>query len=97
MRRKIFSPILGEVGWEKKETDGHTDALLRNMLVGTLGHSGDTEVIEKCREMFKLHTKYVLVQTSYTVRLSSNFIQSTFLVQTSYKVRFSSDFIHSTF
>ena len=79
MRRKIFSPILGEVGWEKKETDGHTDALLRNMLVGTLGHSGDTEVIEKCREMFKLHTKYVF---------SSNFIHSTFLVQTSYKVRF---------
>ncbi|KAL5248988.1 hypothetical protein ACHWQZ_G018001 [Mnemiopsis leidyi] len=59
MRRKIFSPILSEVGWEKKDTDGHTDALLRNMLIGTLGHSGDTEVIEKCREMFKLHSKEV--------------------------------------
>ncbi|XP_063689885.1 puromycin-sensitive aminopeptidase-like isoform X2 [Bolinopsis microptera] len=55
MRRQIFSKILTEVGWENKETDGHTDALLRSMLIGTLGHSGDTEVIEKCNDMFKQH------------------------------------------
>ena len=34
MRRRIFSRILSEVGWEKRDTDGHTDALLRNMLIG---------------------------------------------------------------
>ena len=57
MRRKIFSKILSEVGWENKESDGHTDALLRSMLIGTLGHSGDTEVIEKCQDMFNQHIR----------------------------------------
>ena len=60
MRRQIFSKILTEVGWENKETDGHTDALLRSMLIGTLGHSGDTEVIEKCHDLFKQHIRCVI-------------------------------------
>lgn len=59
MRRQIFSRILGEVGWDKKETDGHTESLLRNMLVGTLSNCDDTEVIDKCQELFKQHTRYV--------------------------------------
>lgn len=57
MRRRIFSRILAEVGWEKRETEGHTDSLLRNMLIGTLGKSDDAEVIEKCHEMFEQHIK----------------------------------------
>jgi len=55
MRRRIFSRILEEVGWEKKETDGHTDSLLRNMLVVTLGKSDDEQVLARCQELFNTH------------------------------------------
>jgi len=55
LRRKIFSRILAEVGWDKLEDENHTQSLLRNMLIGTLGKSDDQEVITKCLEMFSKH------------------------------------------
>jgi len=56
LRRRIFSRILSEVGWDKKEEENHTQSLLRNMLIGTLGKSDDQEVISKCGELFNTHS-----------------------------------------
>lgn len=55
MNRKIFSRVLAEVGWDKRDEDSHTDSLLRNMLIGCLGKSNDTAVIDECKKRFANH------------------------------------------
>jgi len=50
--RYIYQKIAKKMGWEKKNKEKHTDALLRGMVLNALGGFGDQEVIKKAQEMF---------------------------------------------
>lgn len=49
----LFSPTLKRLGWEKKPTDSHTDALLRSLAISRLGRAGEKKVILEARKKFK--------------------------------------------
>jgi puromycin-sensitive aminopeptidase len=53
----LLAPLWKETGWLKKETDGHMDILRRSLVISRMGHCGDKEVIEECRNLFQFHLK----------------------------------------
>lgn len=58
----IYEDIVKNVGWDKKSTDGHTGALLRELVLAQSGKYGNEDVIKKAKEMFSDHVsgkKYV--------------------------------------
>ncbi|MEK7588652.1 MAG: M1 family metallopeptidase, partial [Patescibacteria group bacterium] len=55
--RKIFTPLLERLTWEKKEGETHTDSLLRSLAISRLGRSGDKEVIHKAKYLVSLIQK----------------------------------------
>ena len=48
--RDLYRPVYGKVGWEAGPDESHLTTMLRPMVIGVLGHYGDTEVAtEACR------------------------------------------------
>lgn len=50
--RSLLIPALNDLGWEKRETDSHSDLLLRSMLISQAGQYGAQEVIEEAQKRF---------------------------------------------
>ncbi len=50
--RDMFATIAQTMGWEKKEEEKHTDALLRSLALFGYGTYGDTKTIAKAQSMF---------------------------------------------
>lgn len=48
----LFSPLYAKLGWKKSPRDGHTDALLRSLVLARLGRSGHPGVIAEARKYF---------------------------------------------
>src|SRR3990167_4207784 len=48
----LFSPLAKRLGWEKKKSEVHTDALLRSLAISRAGRSGDKEIITKAKKKF---------------------------------------------
>ncbi|MDO8642542.1 MAG: M1 family metallopeptidase [Candidatus Woesearchaeota archaeon] len=53
--RKLVGSILGKVGWDEKKTEEHTTILLRAVILGTTGLSGDETVIKEAQRRFEAH------------------------------------------
>ena len=51
--REIYGLIAQKMGWEKREEEKHTDALLRGMVLHRLGYFGDKQTIKYAQELFK--------------------------------------------
>ncbi|MDQ5954496.1 MAG: puromycin-sensitive aminopeptidase, partial [Patescibacteria group bacterium] len=47
-----FTPIFQKLGWEKKESDSHTDAFLRSLAIARLGRAGDKKIIDEAKRKF---------------------------------------------
>ncbi|XP_020615246.1 puromycin-sensitive aminopeptidase-like [Orbicella faveolata] len=54
---KLYEQIASQVGWDPKEGEGHLDALLRGLVLGCMGHSGDPATIAEARKRFDAHCK----------------------------------------
>ncbi len=48
----LFSPLARKLGWEKKQGEAHTDALLRSLAISRAGRSGDQKVIDEAKKKF---------------------------------------------
>ncbi|XP_068751963.1 puromycin-sensitive aminopeptidase-like [Montipora capricornis] len=55
--KKLYEQISREVGWEPKKDEGHLDALLRGLVLGVMGRSGDAATITEARKRFQAHCK----------------------------------------
>ncbi len=51
----LFSEIVKNVGWRKKENEGHLDSLSRELVLAQAGKYGDKEVIKEAKKMFADH------------------------------------------
>jgi|WetSurMetagenome_2_1015567.scaffolds.fasta_scaffold00374_4 puromycin-sensitive aminopeptidase len=51
--RTIFKKIAAKVGWKKIEGESHLQTLLRSIVLYGLGANGDTETINKAKELFE--------------------------------------------
>ncbi|MEK7452967.1 MAG: M1 family metallopeptidase [Patescibacteria group bacterium] len=49
--RDIFAPMVKKVGWKKRKGDGHSEVLLRTLILSSAGRYGDESVIVKSRVM----------------------------------------------
>jgi puromycin-sensitive aminopeptidase len=47
--RELFGPVARRLGWERRRSDGHLDALLRALTIGSLGHYDDPQTIDDAR------------------------------------------------
>ena len=45
--REFFSMMFEKLGWDPQEGEKHTDALLRNLIISSLGKLGDNQIIEE--------------------------------------------------
>lgn len=50
--RDIFAPMVKKVGWKKKKSDGHSEILLRSLILAHAGRYGDEDVVSQARAMF---------------------------------------------
>jgi len=48
----FFMPIAARMGWEKKPTDGHLEAMLRSLAIRNLGGYGHAATIAEARDRF---------------------------------------------
>ncbi len=48
----LYSPIVKEIGWEKKKDEAHATTLLRSLVLGQAGLFGHKEVIAEARRRF---------------------------------------------
>tara|TARA_B100000676_G_scaffold78501_1_gene78240 strand:- start:2807 stop:5386 length:2580 start_codon:yes stop_codon:yes gene_type:complete len=53
----IFMQTGKDVGWDKKQGEGHLDSLLRSIALGNLGHYGHIETINKSQQLFEEYCK----------------------------------------
>jgi len=53
--RKLFTPVMGVVGWDARPDEGHLRAMLRSLVIGRLGRAGDQSVIDEARKRFSAH------------------------------------------
>jgi len=51
--RKLYSKIGAKLGWDPKSGECHTDGMLRPLVLGRLGRSGDESVLTEARRRFK--------------------------------------------
>lgn len=51
--RSLILPCFEDLGWLKKETDSHSDVLLRSMTLFQAGHYGDKKIIGEARARFE--------------------------------------------
>jgi puromycin-sensitive aminopeptidase len=49
---ELFSPLAHKLGWNKKENENHTDALLRSLAIVRAGRAGDKKIIAQAKEIF---------------------------------------------
>ncbi|MCC7160235.1 M1 family metallopeptidase [Candidatus Nomurabacteria bacterium] len=49
---ELFSPIFSKLGWDKKEMEHHTDAMLRSLILSRLGKAGDKKIISEASKRF---------------------------------------------
>ncbi|MCE9548828.1 ERAP1-like C-terminal domain-containing protein, partial [Candidatus Nomurabacteria bacterium] len=49
---ELFSPTLSRLGWNKKNKEKNTDALLRSLTISMLGEAGDKKVIAEAKKRF---------------------------------------------
>lgn len=49
---ELFSPVFSKLGWDKKETEHHTDAMLRSLVLFRLGKAGDKKIISEANKRF---------------------------------------------
>ena len=54
-RLNIFSSIQKKLGWDAKPNEDPLIAMLRPMILGLVGKSGDQEVIDEARKRFERH------------------------------------------
>lgn len=50
--KEYFKKLFDKLGWEKKEGEKHTTALLRSLVIGSLGKLGDEEILEEAKKRF---------------------------------------------
>lgn len=50
---EIIAPMIKKVGWNKRENEGHTDTLLRSLILSNAGAFGDADTIARSQKMFK--------------------------------------------
>jgi len=50
--KHLFGQAFKRIGWDPKEGEGHTTALLRSLLIGKLGSFGDKEVVAEAKTRF---------------------------------------------
>jgi len=50
---KLFSPLAVQLGWEKKESDIHSDTFLRSLAISRAGRSGDKKIITEAKKKLK--------------------------------------------
>jgi len=69
--RHLFSPIVERVGWDKKEGEPDNTAMLRAVVIGKAGGSGDSKVIEEAKKRFAAFvqgdTKALVADLRFTV------------------------------
>lgn len=53
--KSIFAGIAAKMGWEKRESDTHTDILLRSVVLFALGNYGDKATITHAKKLFANH------------------------------------------
>ncbi|XP_071942533.1 puromycin-sensitive aminopeptidase-like [Antedon mediterranea] len=56
---KLFLKTYERLGWEKKEGEGHLDALLRSLVIRIMGRNGHPHAVEEARKRFKDHASNV--------------------------------------
>nr|XP_058942457.1 puromycin-sensitive aminopeptidase-like [Pocillopora verrucosa] len=54
---KLYENIAQKVGWDPKVGEGHLDALLRGLVLGCMGRSGDQATLTEARKRFEAHCK----------------------------------------
>lgn len=50
--KEYFRKLFDRLGWEKKEGEKHTTALLRSLVTGSLGKLGDEEILDEAKKRF---------------------------------------------
>jgi len=55
--RKLYSPIAKKTGWDKKEGEGHAEALLRATVLGQFGGFEDAATLKEARRRFRSYVK----------------------------------------
>ncbi len=50
--RELFAPMVKKVGWKKKDGEGHTETLLRSLILANAGKYGDADTVARSRKMF---------------------------------------------
>ena len=50
--KEFFSVMFERLGWDPREGEKHTDALLRNLIITSLGRLGDEQIIEEANRRF---------------------------------------------
>jgi puromycin-sensitive aminopeptidase len=55
--RKLYGPIARKAGWDKKEGEGHSEALLRAVVLGQLGGFEDTATLKEAKRRFRSYVK----------------------------------------
>ena len=50
--KEHFQKLFENLGWDKKEGEKHTKALLRSLVIGSLGRLDDKEVLEEAKNRF---------------------------------------------
>jgi puromycin-sensitive aminopeptidase len=51
----LFTEIIGDVGWDMKEGEGHLEALCRATVLANSGYFGNAEVVREASERFDKH------------------------------------------
>ncbi len=57
MTHSFFKNIFYQIGWDAKENEPHTNALLRSFVLGALGRLDDDEIISEATERFEQYLK----------------------------------------
>jgi puromycin-sensitive aminopeptidase len=57
LSRQLFSPLVENLGWDKRENEDHSVTLLRSLAIARAGRSGDKKVIKAAREKFAVIQK----------------------------------------
>ncbi len=57
MAHNFFKNIFSQVGWDAKENEPHTNALLRSFTLGVLGKLDDEEIIYEANKRFEQYLK----------------------------------------
>jgi tricorn protease interacting factor F2/3 len=57
MTHNFFKNIFSQIGWNAKENEPHTDALLRSFVLGALGRLDDEEIISEANKRFEQYLK----------------------------------------